>query len=319
MKSLIPVIVFILAIPELHAQSLEEKLEKVGPNYGRLYVQPLADAMGLNVNSNLFYSAAVPFESKKPAQFNIGIRLRFMNTFLKSEDQVFDYSYNDTGIVSGVPVVGTYSVTDAPTIAGDKKASVAKFTYNGIPYPDNDIELIGGIVETKYAPMFIPEITFGTVYATDASIILLPNINVGDYGSFGMFGFTIRHNLSHYVKNSPVDYSILAGYQKMSLTEKDNNDLWKSNSFFINGQLSKTFGGFFTAYAALQYENFKADVSYNYINNGDKIPVTFTVNGDTKFRGVIGGTLKTGFFAFNIDANLASRFALSLGLNFIIM
>jgi hypothetical protein len=134
-----------------------------------------------------------------------------------------------------------------------------------------------------------------------------------------MFGFTIRHNFSHYVKNSPVDYSLLAGYQRMSLTESDDNDLWKSNSYFINGQLSKTFAGLFTAYLGLQYENFEADVSYNYIDNGDKIPVTFTVEGDNNFRGVIGGTVRTGFFAFNLDANIASQFALSCALNFIIL
>lgn len=303
----------------LQAQSLEERLQKVGPNYGKLYVQPLADGMGMDVNSNLFYTAYVPFNSKKPAQFTCGIRLRFMNTFLSSEDQKFNYSYNDTGEVNGLPVLGTYSVINAPTIIGNETPSVAKFTYNGTYYPQNDIELIGGIVTTKSIPMFIPEINFGTVYGTDASIILLPTINIHDLGAFRMFGFTIRHNLSHYVKNSPVDYSILGGYQRMSLTETDDNDLWKSNSYFFNGQISKTFAGFFTAYAALQYEHFEADVSYEYVSDSTEYPVTFTVEGDTKFRGVIGGTLRSGFFAFNLDANIGAKFALSCGFNFIIM
>ncbi len=319
MKKLLLYFLFLLAASNLHSQSLEENLQQVGPLYGQRYLQPLANAMGLDVNSNLFYNAYVPFDSKKPAQFNIGIRLRLMNTFLSSEDQVFNYSYQDTGLVNGLPVTGTYTVVNAPTVIGETEPPTAKFTYNGTYYPENDIQLIGGIVQTKNVPMFIPEIAFGTVYATDASIILLPTISVEDFGSFRMFGFTLRHNLSHYVKNSPVEYALQGGYQRMSLTESDNNDLWKSNSYFINGQLSKTFAKIFTAYAALQYENFEADVSYNYIDNGDKIPISFKLYGDTKFRGVIGGTVRTGFFAFNLDANIGAKFALSCAFNFIIL
>lgn len=319
MKKLLLLIFSLFLFSNSFSQSLEENLQQVGPLYGQRYLQPLADAMGLDVNSNLFYNAYVPYDSKKPAQFNIGIRLRLMNAFLSSEDQKFDYSYQDTGLVNGLPVTGTYTVVNAPTVIGDKDPVTAKFTYNGTYYPDNDIELIGGIVTTKNVPMFIPEITLGTVYATDASIILLPTINVEDFGSFRMFGFTVRHNLSHYVENSPVEYSLQAGYQRMSLTETDNNDLWKSNSYFINGQLSKTFGNIFTPYVALQYEDFEADVSYNFDDNGDKIPISFKMYGDTKFRGVIGGTIRTGFFAFNVDANIGAKFALSSAFNFIIM
>lgn len=319
MKKLILIFLFALVSSNIFAQSLEQNLQQVGPIYGKLYVQPLVDAMGTDVNSNFFYTANVPFNSKKPAEFNIGIRLRVMNTFLSSKDQVFDYDYADTGIVNGVPVEGTYSVVNAPTVIGDKQPAVARFTYNGVYYPDNDIEVIGGVFKTTSVPLVIPEITFGTVYATDASIILLPTIDITDLGKFRMFGFTLRHNFSHYVENSPVDYSLMVGYQKMSLTEDNDNDLWKSSSYFINGQLSKTFAGLFTPYIAVQYEQFKADISYNYTDNGENIPVTFSADGATNFRGVLGATVKTGFFAFNLDANLGAKFALSCAFNFIIM
>lgn len=316
--SLLFVIVFIAVTAKIYGQDINENLQKVGPKYGKLYLQPLADAMGTDVNSNLFYTAYVPFNSKVPVLFNIGIRIRMMNTFMSSEDQTFDFSYQDSVIEKGKYVVGTYTISNAPTIIGNKNAAIAKFTSNGVYYPDEDVVLIGGIVNTKSVPLAIPEITFGTIYGTDASIILLPDIKV-DQSKFKMFGFTIRHNLSHYVKNSPVDYSIMAGYQKMKLTESDNNDLWKSSSFFINGQVSKSLTGAITVYGALQYEKFQADVSYNYLSDTSAIPVAFTIDGSTNFRGLIGFTARTGFFAFNLDANLASKFALSCGLNFIIM
>lgn len=304
-----------------NAQTLEENLQKVGPKYAALYLQPLVDGLGTNINSNYFYSANVPFDKKMPMGFNVGIRLRFMNTFMSSDDQKFNYSYADSFAVSpGVYTKGTYKVQDAPTVIGEDKEAIAKFyDQNGVYVPGQDLTLIGGVLKTTSVPFFLPEITFGTLYGTDASISFLPSVKVGDVGSISFFGFTIRHNISHYFPKSPVDIAIQGGYQGMKFTEPDNNDLWKSGNFFINGQVSKTIN-FFTGYGALQYENFGADVSYNYVSSsGTKTPVKVSLDGNNNFRLILGGTVRAGFFAFNLDANIGKRFAISSGINFIIL
>ena len=141
MKKLSLLFLFVLISANAFGQTLEENLQQVGPNYGKLYVQPLVDAMGTDVNSNFFYTANVPYDSKKPVQFNLGIRFRAMNTFLTSVDQVFDYTYSDTLIVNGVSYSGAYSVVNAPTVIGNKTEAVAKFTSNGVYYPELDLEL----------------------------------------------------------------------------------------------------------------------------------------------------------------------------------
>ncbi|MFA7361664.1 MAG: DUF6588 family protein [Candidatus Kapaibacterium sp.] len=303
-----------------NAQGLEEKLQKVGPDYAKLYMQPLVDALGTNMNSNYFYDAYVPFDKKVPIGFNVGIRFRFMNTFMSSDDQKFNFSYADSIAVGGGYAKGTYRAQDAPTAIGDKTEAIGKFyDQNGNYVPGQDITLIGGAFKTTSVPFFIPEITFGTLYGTDGSISFLPKIKISDVGSLSYFGFTLRHNISHYFPKSPVDIAVQGGYQGLSFTEPDNNDLWKSGNFFINGQVSKTYK-ILTGYAALQYENFKADFSYNYLHsNGTKTPVKVTVDGNNNFRFVIGGTVKVGFFAFNLDANIGKRFAISSGINFIIL
>ncbi len=304
-----------------NAQTLEENLQKVGPNYAKLYLQPLVDGLGTNINSNYFYTANVPFDKKIPMGFNVGVRLRFMGTFMSSDDQKFNYSYADSfSVAPGVYTRGTYKVQDAPTVIGEKTNAVAKFyDQNGVYVPGQDLTLIGGVAKTTAIPFFLPEITFGTLYGTDASVSFLPGVKVGDYGSLSFFGFTIRHNISHYFPKSPVDIAIQGGYQGMKFTEPDNNDLWKSGNFFINGQVSKTFS-FFTGYGALQYESYNTDVSYNYVNStGTKTPVKVSLDGNNNFRLVLGGTVRTGFFAFNLDANIGKRFAISSGINFIIL
>lgn len=304
----------------LAQDGLEDKLQKVGPNYAKLYLQPMVDALGTNMNSNYFYSANVPFDKKIPMGLNLGFRLRFMGTFMSSDDQKFNYSYADSILVSGSYMKGTYKVQDAPTVIGEDKEPVGKFyDQNGVYVPGQDITLIAGAVKTTTVPFFLPEITFGSLYGTDGSISFLPSVKVGDVGSLSFFGFTIRHNVSHYFPKSPVEVAIQGGYQGMKFTEPDNNDLWKSGNFFINGQVSKTIS-FFTGYGALQYENFSTDVSYNYVSStGTKTPVKVSLDGNNNFRLILGGTVRTGFFAFNLDANIGKRFAISSGINFIIL
>lgn len=309
--------VFLILSNDAYSQNLNDRLQKVGEEYATMYLQPLVDALGTNLNSNYFYSAKIPFDPKLPVDANFGIRLRFMNTFLGSSDESFDLSYSEVGVVNGQQVVGTYTVTNAPTILGEEQAPVARFTYQGVAYPENDVELIAGVIKTSVVPFVLPEITFGTVYGTDAALFFLPSISVSDFGSFSSFGFSLRYNLSRYFENSPVDVALMGGYQNMSVTETDNNNLWSSNNFFVNTQVSKTFS-MFTAYSALQYENFSADISYNYIRDGNTHPVAISLEGDNNFRAIIGGTVRAGFFAFNLDANIGKRFAVSSGLNFIL-
>ncbi|MCX6161431.1 MAG: hypothetical protein NTV87_08880 [Ignavibacteriae bacterium] len=322
MKKLLFLSIFVFSLTGVVlSQSIGENLQKVGAVYSAMYLQSFADALGTNLNSNYFYSAYVPFDKKKPITPHVGFRIRMMGTFLSDADQKFNYSYRDYGNTGGGLVMGTYRVVNAPTVLGDKTPAVAKFyDDNGNYYPVNDYTLIGGVINTKTVPFAMPEITFGSLYGTDASFIILPPVNISNnVGKFSIYGFTIRHNLSHYLKKSPVDFAVQGGYQKMYLTESNNNDLWKSTNFFVNGQVSKTYK-FVTGYAALQYETYTADI--NYIQTGlTTAPKTiaFSLTGNNRFRGVIGAAVRAGFFVFNLDANIGNRFALSAGMNFIIL
>lgn len=316
MKKIISVLLFLfLLLNNSFSQSTDIKLSKVGESYAQLYVKPGIDGIGANINSGFFNTAVVPYNKLQPVSFNINFSLRFFGSFFGESSRSFDLSYLDTVIVEGVARQVQYSVTNAPTMIGSKENAVATgyFTDNNQPAPPQ--ELIGGVINTSVVPLFFPQIQIGNFYGTDAVIRFLPKIDVGEFGSFNFFGFAIRHNLDHYFSNSPFNFAIQAGYQINNVDDNTDFRILKANDFFINLQASKSFSSLFTLYGGLQFEKYKADINYTYVQNENTdIPVSFSQTADDKFRVIIGGNLTVGYFNFNLDANISNRFSSSLGI-----
>ena len=268
MKKIISVFLFLfLLLNNSFSQSTDIKLSKVGESYAQEYVKPGIDGIGANINSGFFNTAVVPYNKLQPVSFNINFSLRFFGSFFGESSRSFDLSYLDTVIVEGVARQVQYSVTNAPTIIGSKENAVATgyFTDNNQPAPPQ--ELIGGVINTSVVPLFFPQIQIGNFYGTDAVIRFLPNIDVGEYGRFNFFGFAIRHNLDHYFSNSPFNFAIQAGYQINNVDDNTDFRILKATDFFVNLQASKSFSSLFTLYGGLQFEKYKADINYTYVQN----------------------------------------------------
>ncbi|HMQ67841.1 MAG TPA: hypothetical protein PKA90_02230 [Ignavibacteria bacterium] len=317
-KLLLFVSIFFLLIRTSYSQNLNIKLSEVGESYAQEYVKPGIDGIGSNINSGFFNTAYVPYNKTKPVEFNFNFSLRFFGTFFPSSSQSFDLSYLDSLEIKGVTRQVQYSVTNAPTVIGDTRAAIATgyFTDNGDPAPPQ--ELIGGIVNTTVLPLFFPQFQFGTIYGTDAAIRFLPKIKVGEYGSFSFFGFAIRHNLDHYFKNAPLNFSIQAGYQINNIDDDTDFRILKGTDYFVNLQASKDFTSVFTLYGGLQLEKYKGEINYVYVQDpndpNNDIAVSFDQTADDKFRVILGGNLNFGYFNFNLDANISNRFTLTSGL-----
>lgn len=307
-----------LFISSAYSQNLNVKLSEVGESYAQEYVKPGIDGIASNINSGFFNTAYVPYNKSKPVEFNFNFSLRFFGSFFPSSSQSFNLSYLDSIDVNGVSRQVQYSVTNAPTVIGNTKAAIATgyFTDNGDVAPPQ--ELIGGVVNTSVVPLFFPQFQFGTVYGTDIAIRFLPKIKVGEYGSFSFFGFAVRHNLDHYFKNSPLNFSIQAGYQINNIDDDTDFRLLKGTDYFVNLQASKDFTSVFTLYGGLQLEKYKGDVNYIYVqdpnNSSNDIPISFSQTADDKFRAIVGGNINFGYFNFYLDANISNRITLTSGL-----
>ena len=316
-KSFFIFIISLFFCTSINSQDLGSKLSKVTGDYAKVYLRSLHDALGANFNSGFIKDANIPYSKKLPVGINVSLRLTAMNTFMLDEDRVFSMSYYDTGYVNGHPVLGKYTVKNAPSAIGNTTEPIAEFTYQGINYPDQNKTLIGGVLNTAYVPFLIPELSIGSIYGTDAQIKVFPKITIGDLGGLGLYSFALRHNISHYFNEPSLDVAIQAGYQKFFIDDSYETRILNSNSFFANVQVSKTLK-IFTFYGGAQWEHFNTDISYTYNNNtGTVVPVNFSMKAINMIRGVLGASIKYGFFEFGVDANISQKFTAVSHISFI--
>ena len=313
------IVILLLIFSNSFAQeNLENKLERVGKVYAQKYIEPLNNALGANFNTGFFNNAYVPFDKEKPADFNISFSLKFFGSFLSEKDRAFDLTYSDSvEVYPGHFELATYTVTNAPTVLGSTSNPIATGTYDstGVTLEAPTQELIGGILNTGIVPFAVPQLDIGTIYGTDAAIRFYPQISVADFGSFGLIGFAVRHNISHYIENMPFDIALQFAYQYFNIKDNKDANILSSNSIMTNLQLSKQLYSFLNIYGGIQYERFSSDVEYTYTSEtGTKHHYAFNQIGDNKFRGILGFNMQFGVFNFNTDINIGNRFVLSSGM-----
>ena len=71
-----------LSTTPARADSLQQLIEQVGPEYAEAYASPFIHAFGPNQNSSLFTTADIPYSG-----LGFGIGIKVMGTYLNEEDQ----------------------------------------------------------------------------------------------------------------------------------------------------------------------------------------------------------------------------------------
>jgi hypothetical protein len=316
MKKLVTVISFILLFQTSSYSQFElgNTLQKIGNDYAQKYLEPLTTGLGTNLNSGFLGGYSPSGYSKIPIWPHVYAGVKFFGVLMQDVDKSFNLSYQSTENINGVPVQVNWTVNNAPTVFGSTTPAVATGTYNigGTQYT-TEKALIGGIEDTKFVPLLIPQIGVGTIFGTDLIIRGLPSIGYGNYGTFTLFGLALRHNLGGYIKELPFDIAVQGGFQKFGITDKNANKFINATSTFVNLQFNKTFA-IISIYAGAQYENYSVDVNYAYTSSLGNLNVSFNQKGENSFRGIIGATLSLGFIKFNTDLNYGSKFAFSAGL-----
>ena len=328
----------VVFVTQSQAQDLNETLSQVGELYARAYVDPLADALGADLNTGLFHTASVVTRFG----FNVYLGVKAPATLLKSTQKSFDLQYSGripvsfdlAGTTISMSLPATFNVDNAPTIFGEDTPGQTVVTvmhdttfstlgltlpvsFDSTFAPESTIE---GFLPTNVAPLLVPQIGLGTVLGTDVMARWLPKISIPDVGSISLFGFGVRHSISQYIPAMPIEVALQTAWQKVQIENDQGGDFIEANTFAVNLALSKSFG-ILTVYTAVQSERSDIDFSYVFNLSGmdseldlDPIDVNFTLESANKTRGIFGLGVQLGPVVINTDVGVGQLVVVSTGL-----
>jgi hypothetical protein len=308
-----------------HSQSLNANLSRVAGEYAKNYIQPLVNAFGSDINSGL-----INITNTTENEFHIYLGVRAFGSFIPDADKLFSAVYNENVIFTDqqgnqYPTSALVTVTNAPTIFGDKTPGISQVNINGVFNGQQvnqtfDQVAIGGLWTTSIAPLAVPQLEIGNLFGTEFLVRWIPPIKIQNLGSTGFWGFGVKHRLSRYFNELPVDITAQFVYQKFYMNDSTGNSFITSNSEAFNLVVSKDLG-IISFYGGVQYENVNFDVNYSITpaptqNDPNPAPfnISFSSQSKSNFRAVLGTSLNLLVFNLYIDYSFSGYNVVSGGL-----
>lgn len=310
------VILTLLPASPVHAQ----RTNWVGQQYADNYTQPLVDALGANLGAGLFRTAEVGGGEGPIRGVDLYVGVTGMGTPTAGSETAFQLGQDQVETDDGQTVTITYPDQDLPSVFGEETSPGNAIISDGNPEtPDEELELPPGLWNTSIAPFAVLQVGAGTVFGTDAQLRLLPNTRVGDYGSFSLFGVSVRHSLSQYVPASPVNLAVQGTWQTLSFADGDKGPDLEENvnagGWALNAQVSKSLPAApVTFYGGLQYEQFGVDASYTFRTNAGTSTVSLEQDASNSVRALAGVSATLSLVQVNVDYALGANNTVSAGL-----
>jgi len=125
-------------------------------------------------------------------------------------------------------------------------------------------------------------------------------------------GFGLRHNISQYVPDIPVDLAAGVFYQKLTV-----GDVFDAHTMNVSIQASTSFA-IFRVYGGGQYETSSVSVHYAYTGPGatGTSLIRFDMNGENNMRATAGLGLDLVVLHLNTDISVGKVTSVSAGLGF---
>jgi hypothetical protein len=203
-----------------------------------------------------------------------------------------------------------YGVNDfkTATVFGGKGDSVMGPQGSGLVYKGSD-----GIFNTSLFPFATPQITIGHIYGTEAIIrfVPIPELSNGKVPKITLFGAGIRHSLSQYIQDSPLDMAVGVEFNSFKV-----GDLMSVKGYGIGVQAGKMLS-ILELYGGIQYEKSTMNLSYKSTDPTTTTPlVDIDIDGANTFRGTLGASLHLSVLKLFADANFGSVTNFSAGIGF---
>ncbi len=257
------------------------------------YLEPLAQAIGANLNSGLFHSARIP-----EGGLHVSLELGLMAVLFSDDDATFmattEMGFSPETTVEAPTVVGSGNVV---IVDGDGGTAFA--------FP-------GGFDLASFA-LAAPQIRIGSYKGTEALIRYMV-FDTGDVeiGDVDLQGYGLRHSISQYFPGLPVDIAAGIMYQRFKL----GGDLIDATSFSFGAQASMRIPLLFAAiepYAGLSLDTFQMDVAYE---DGDANSMLLEFDSSSTAHLTLGLHARVTVVSLYGEYNVASQSGFAFGMAF---
>jgi len=275
----------------LHAQDLEDYVSKYTSENGKGYMQPLADAFGASINSGLYHGARIPTFG-----FNIYIGVETMMALIADDQKFFTATTGDPFS----PATSAKTSTIFGSTTGASVTGTGGTVYN---FP-------GGLDVSK-VPLAVPQVTVGSILGTEATLRFIQVTLDDNYGKVKLFGFGVRHSISQYLPNFPIDLAAGFFIQKLEV-----GDIIEANAkyFGVQGSYSKSI---FTFYGGVGFESANLDISYDFESGEDSAStISFDLDADNSARFTAGVAFNLLVMKLHADYNFGAQKVVGIGLGF---
>ncbi len=293
-RSSVALLLLVCATAARAESDLEKALRQLNSDAVKGYIQPIADFFGANTNAGFSHSVRIPEDG-----FHFRFDIIAVGSVVGDEQKTYTLK---------APAGYSPSEFKTATVFGGKGDSIAGPPGSGLMYKGSD-----GVFNTTLFPFVTPQITIGHIYGTEAMIrfVPIPELSDGKIPKITLFGAGIRHSLSQYIEDSPLDMAI--GFQFNSFTF---GDLMSVKGYGIGVQAGKTLA-ILELYGGVQYEKSTMNLSYKSTDPTITTPlVDIDLEGANTFRGTLGASLHLSVLKLYADANFGTVTNFTAGIGF---
>lgn len=269
----------------------EDAIKQLSSDNVKGYVQPLINGFGANMNSGMYHSAEVG-----DLGFHLQVQVIGMGTLIGDGEKTYMATPPDPFTQNPVQTATVFGGT------GTVVTGPANMTY----------QFQNGQVKTSIMPFAVPQVTIGNIFGTQAIVRYIPIPEIGNFPKMTLFGIGVQHSISRYIPTFPVDLSVGAFYQKLTI-----GDIIDAKAMNFGAQVSKSFS-LLTLYGGLQYETSTMSLNYTYTgpNSTPNTKVSIDLDGENKFRTTGGISLNLIIMRLSADINVGKVTVVSADLGF---
>ncbi len=265
------------------SQDLGKTVSVYSSENGSMYLQPLADAFGANINSGFFHSARIG-KLGFHLQFGIAAMYAPIPQAKKNFSPVTEYGWN--------PDPGTL----LSTIFGNEES----VNIEGLEFP-------GGLWDTNFFPLAVPQLTIGSVLGTDVTVRYIKYKIDDEIGEIKLSGWGVRHSISQYIPLMPVDIALGLYYQNFHI-----GSIIDASATFVGLQASYSIS-IITLYGGAGLERSSLNITYDHDEGGQTSSIEFDLKGENHTRLTMGVAFDLFILKLHADYNLAAQNVLSAG------